>query len=74
MKVLNSFYLTMDNVADMFQRYLEDIGIADLENEVEYEVFEKTFQEWLGNMEANELILWSPREQCYYVKKENLEL
>lgn len=74
MKVLNSFYLTMDNVADMFQQYLEDIGIADLENEVEYEVFEKTFQEWLGNMEANELILWSPSEQCYYVKKENLEI
>ena len=74
MKVLNSFYLTTDNVADMFQRYLEDIGIADLENEVEYEVFEKPFQEGLGNMEANERNLWSPREQYYYVKKENLEL
>jgi hypothetical protein len=74
MKVLNSFYLTTEDVADMFQRYLADIGIADLENEVEYSEFEKTFQEWLGNMEANELILWSPREQCYYVKKGEFEI
>ncbi len=74
MEVLNSFYLSHEDVSDIFNKYLKDNDCEGLLEEVGYVEFENVFREWIQTMEAERLILWSPSDQCYYVHKSTLEL